>query len=141
MTNVANQYANQDLFIARPFWEQLRGFVSRADQDGLPFLRQVDAWWAAMAIGVQHGERAKLPSDLVKFNDGGILNSDPWRITHLELLALSEGGPEMLDKPAEVIRMASEYANAGFPELLANLIGQPEPTLNLILRLDDLKHS
>ena len=107
-----------------------------------PFARQVDAWWAAIAIGVQYGERTPLPTDQVKFNDGGILNSDPWRITHLELLALAEGGDAaMLDKPAEVIRMVSEYANTGFPYLLDHLMGQTEPTLNLIMRLNEVEGS
>ena len=47
----------------------------------------------------------------------------------------------MLDKPAEVIRMASEYANTGFPHLFEHLIGQPEPTLNLMMRLDEAASS
>ena len=137
MTNIVNNYANQDLYIAAPFHERLREFVSRAEQDSLTFSRQVDGWWAAIAIGVRRGQRAPLPPPpgLVKFNDGGILSSDPWRITHLELLALSEGGPDMLLRPNEVIRMASEYAHTGFPELLEMIVGQPEPTLALLLRL------
>ena len=46
----------------------------------------------------------------------------------------------MLQKPAEVIRMASEYANTGFPHLLEYLIGQPEPTLNLMMRLGEVEN-
>lgn len=141
MNNIVNRYASQDLFIARTHHERLSGFVSRSEQDSQPFARQVDAWWVAIAIGVQRGERIPLPTDQVKFNDGGILNSDSWRITHLELLALAEGGEEMLDKPVEVIRMASEYANAGFPHLLDHLMGQPEPTLNLMMRLGEVANS
>ena len=94
MTGIVNRYANQDLFIARAHRERLLGFVSQSEQDSHPFERQVDAWWAAIAIGVQRGERTPLPSDQFKFNDGRILSSDPWRITHLELLALAEGGDE-----------------------------------------------
>ena len=38
--------------------------------------------------------------------------------------------------------MASEYANAGFPFLLEHLTGQPEPTLNLVMRLTEAaRHS
>jgi len=48
-------------------------------------------------------------------------------------------GPEILDSPAEVIRMASEFANTGFPELLDRLVGQVEPTLNLMVRLEELR--
>ena len=135
MTGTVNRYASQELFIARVHHKSLLEFVSRSEQDSHPFARQVDAWWAAIAIGVQQGQRTAHAADRVKFNDGGILSSDPWRITHLELLALAEGGPEILDKPAEVIRMASEYANTGFPRLLDHLMGEPEPTLNLMMRL------
>lgn len=141
MNSIVNRYANQDLFIARVHHQRLGGFVSRSPQDSQPFARQVDAWWAAIAIGVQRRERIPLQTDQVKFNDGSILSTDPWRITHLELLALAEGGDEMLDNPVEVIRMVSEYANAGFPHLLEHLTGQPEPTLNLMMKLSEVTNS
>ena len=136
-TDIVNRYASQDLFIAREYHDRIGDFVSRG-QDSRPFSRYVDAWWVAMTIGIQRDRRTPLPSGVVKFNDGGILSSDPWRITHLELLALARGGPEALDRPAELIRMASEYANAGFPELVDLLTGQVEATLTLMLRLDGL---
>lgn len=135
---ITNRYANQDLYIAKCHHDSLGNFVSRDEQKNKPFHRYVDAWWAAMAVGVKLGERTPLPSDVTKFNDGRVLSSDPWRITHLELLALAEEGPGAIDRPANVIRMASEYANSGFPYLLDKLIGQNEPTLNLVHRLDDI---
>ena len=136
--DIANRYANQDLNIAKRHHDRLGTFVSRSGPDNQPFSRYVDAWWAAMAIGVRLGRRTPLPPEVIKFNDGRILSSDPWRITHLELLALAEAGPEALDRPADVIRRASEYANTGFPSLLAQLIGQNEPTLNLMLRVGEI---
>ena len=150
MASIANRYATQDLFIARDHRKQLGNFVTRLD-DGAPtsdrelirpFTRQVDAWWVALVLGVRNGQRTPLSTaNRSKFNDGGVLNSDPWRITHLDLLALAEDGPDMLDRPAEVIRMANEYANTGFPELLEQLIGEPEPTLSFMLRLNALDRS
>ena len=74
----------------------------------------------------------------MKFNTAAILNSDPWRITHLELLALSEEGSDVLDNPGRVIHIASEYANAGFPWLLDRMIGEAEPTLALMNHLAEL---
>ncbi|MCY3922317.1 MAG: hypothetical protein OXG27_07970 [Chloroflexi bacterium] len=139
MATIANPYASQDLYIASPHHERLRDFVSRSPQDHRPFQRQVDAWWAALAIGARQKVKTPLPQDAVKFNDGRILAADPWRIIHLELLALAAEGPEILDSPAEVIRMASEFANTGFPELLDRLVGQVEPTLNLMVRLEELR--
>ena len=139
MTTVFNRYANQDLFVARSHHQVLRDFVRGAEGDERPFSRQVDAWWAAMTLGVRRGQRTPLPAEVTKFNDGGILSSDPWRITHLELLALAEAGPEVLERPAEVIRIASEYAHTGFPDLLNHLVGQVEPILNLMLQLDEME--
>ena len=133
--DIANRYASQDLNIAKQHHERLGAFLSRSGRENMPFSRSVDAWWIAMLIGVRLGRRSPLPSEVTKFNDGRVLSSDPWRITHLELLALGTEGPDSLDRPSDVIRMASEYANTGFPYLLDQLIGQNEPTLNLMLRV------
>lgn len=137
MAFVANAYTNQDLFIAHDVSERLGDFVSRSERDAKPFSRQVDAWWLAMGIGVQLGRRTPLPEKTVKFNDGGILSSDPWRITHLEALALAEDGERALDSPSQVIRIASEYANTGFPWLLDQLLGEAEPILTLTNKLGE----
>lgn len=138
MITVLNRYTSQDLFIARGHHQVLGDFVSRSERDERPFSRQVDAWWAAMTLGVRRRQRTPLPAEVTKFHDGSIFNSDPWRITHLELLALAEAGAEVLERPAEVIRIASEYAHTGFSDLLNCLVGQVEPTLNLMMRLDQV---
>lgn len=136
-SRVVNPYASQDLYVATTVHARRFELVSRSDKDGKPFSRQVDAWWMAMAIGVRLGQRVPLPApqDTTKFNDGVVLASDPWRITQLEMLALAEEGEEVLDAPTQVIRIASEYANGGFPWLLDQLLGVQEPTLTLINRL------
>jgi hypothetical protein len=134
---VANPYANQDLFIAGDVSDRMGDLVSRSAQDERPFARQVDAWWVALDIGVRLGQRAALPDKTVKFNDGAILATDPWRITHLELLALAEEGNGILDSPAQVVRIATEYANAGFVWLIDKLLGEAEPTLTLTNRLSE----
>jgi hypothetical protein len=137
MALIVNPYASQDLFIAQEVSDRLSDFVSRSEKDAKPFARQVDAWWLAIGVGVQLGERTPLPAKTVKFNDGAILASDPWRITHLEALALAEEGEKVLERPSQVIRIASEYANGGFPWLLDQLLGEAEPILTLTNRLGD----
>ncbi|HWA67416.1 MAG TPA: hypothetical protein VG899_13735 [Mycobacteriales bacterium] len=134
---VANPYANQDLFIASDVRDRMDDLVSRSAQDARPFARQVDAWWVALGIGVRLRQRTPLPDKTVKFNDGTILATDPWRITHLELLALAVEGKGVLDSPAQVIRIATEYANAGFAWLIEKLLGEAEPTLTLTNRLSE----
>ncbi len=138
MAAVANPYANQDLFVASDVSERMTDLVARSDKEGAkPFSRQVDAWWLALGLGVWIGERTPLPEKTVKFNDGGIFSSDPWRIIQLELIALAYEGPDTLDSPAQVIRLASEYANTGFRWLNEKLLGEAEPTLTLMNRLSD----
>lgn len=137
-TYVLNPYASQDLFISAENSDRLGPFVSRAERDGRPFARQVDAWWLAMLVGVRDGLRTEIVGRSVKFNDGGVLASDPSRITHLELLAVAEEGVEVLQRPAQVIRIATEYAHTGFDWLFEQLIGEAEPALTLANRLGDL---
>lgn len=137
MAEVVNRYGNQDLYIAQTVSDRIGDFVSRSDKDARPFSRQVDAWWLAIGIGVKMGHRTPLPDKTVKFNDGGILSTDPWRIAHLEALALAEEGEQVIDSPRLVVRIASEYANTGFQWLIDQMLGEAEPTLKLMNSLAD----
>ena len=79
-----------------------------------PFGRVVDLWWHAVELGVETEERTPLPTPprptLVNFSEADILQSDSWRVTHLELLVLGELGVDAACNPATVIRTANEYA-------------------------------
>ena len=139
MAALSNPYANQDLFWQKEFRENyVKAFQGQGDVRK-PFQRQIDLWWCALCLGVKLGRRTPLgPKDrLVKFNDGGILSSDPWRITHLELLALAELGEEGLDSPSDTIQMAGEYAATGTSVIEEICAGAAEPTLTLLTRLPD----
>lgn len=137
MPEIANRYATQDLFISEESHARIADIVSRSDKDGKPFARQVDVWWTAIGIGVKLGMRSPVSSESVKFNTAAILSTDPWRITHLELLALSEEGESVLDNPGKVIQIASEFANTGLSWLTERLLGEAEPTLTLMNRIDE----
>jgi hypothetical protein len=139
MADVANRYAGLDLFVARNVHEGMTDLVSRSDADGKPFARQVDLWWVAIGIGLQVGRRSPLPppEERVKFNTAAILSSDPWRIIHLELLALAEEGADALDNPNRVLLIAGEYAATGLKWIVEHLIGEVEPILTLMNRLDE----
>ena len=80
-----------------------------------------------------------MPEKRVKFDTASILNADPWRITHLELIALAEEGPEVFDSPTRVIEIASKYANSGLPWIVETLLGESEPTLTFLNLLGDLR--
>lgn len=136
--DVVNRYASQDLHVEKQHHTRYNDFVGGSEKDGRPFARQVDIWWVAIGIGVQIGHRTPLGAETTKFNDGAILGTDPWRITHLELLALAEGDAAVLESPSEVIKIATEYANTGFPWLIDQMLGKAEPALSLMMKLGAL---
>ena len=100
-----------------------------------PFRRVVDLWWHAIGLGVVAGEKTPLPTPprptLVNFSEADILQSDPWRLTHLELLVLGEQGVDAACNPAAVIQAANEYALTGFRLLAKELRGQSDLQLHL----------
>ena len=139
MATILNPYANQDLFWPSEFHQNHVKALQGQGDVRKPFQRQIDLWWCALCLGVKIGQRTRLgpKAKRVKFNDGGILSSDPWRITHLELLALAEFGEEGLDNPSGTIQMASEYAATGARVIGEICMGAAEPTLTLLTRLSD----
>ena len=128
---VENRYASIDLHLISEVHSRVEALVSRSASDPAPFERQIDFWWFGIGLGVAQGRRTPMPSAITKFNTGVIFNTDPWRIVHLELLALAEEGQEALKNPNRVIRIASEYANTGTLWLSNKLVGEAEPILAL----------
>ena len=137
MAALSNPYTNQDLFWPKEFHQNyVKAFQGQNVRK--PFRRQIDLWWCALCLGVRRGHRTRLKKDKrVKFNDGGILSSDPWRITHLELLALAELGEDGLDNSSRTIQMATEYAATGASVIEEICAGAADPTLTLLTRLPD----
>lgn len=135
MATVANPYANLPLRIPEDEWTAVRRFTTtfrpedraRPDIDRSPFDRYVDLWWAALCVGVREGRRSVSPR-WHDFVTGVVLNQDPWRIRHLELIALAEtNDPAILEEPGKIIAMANEYAATGIPVLIDTMTGQTEP--------------
>jgi hypothetical protein len=51
-----------------------------------------------------------------------VLSSDPWRPTALVLLAIAEiNDVTIIGRPGDMLRIASQYAAAGLPELFSML--------------------
>lgn len=134
MVTVANPYANLEIKIPEHEWDAVRRYTttfrpddgSPADIDRSPFARYVDLWWAGFCLGVRDGRRTT-PEKWHTFVTGVVLNQDPWRIRLLELVAIGECGPEVLDDPGKIIAMANEYAASGIPTLIDAMTGQTEP--------------
>ncbi|MFE9060942.1 hypothetical protein [Streptomyces violaceusniger] len=127
-------YASIDLYMP----EDAHRVIRNCTGQGKIFGRQIDGWWLGLCIGVRKGERLPFQSDAqrVKFMDGSIFNSDPWRVTHLELLALTKEGDDVLAEPRRVVGLAMEYANFGLEWLGNECLLKTEPTLSVLNRLD-----
>ena len=133
-----SSYRYQNLWIPRSFSAdfvvQNENLVSPTNPQAA-FARQVDLWWHAMGLGINVGERTSLPTPIrpamVNFAEADILSSDPWRITHLELLVLGEQGVEAACNPATVIGTANEYAMTGFRLLAEELRAQSDLQIHL----------
>lgn len=139
----SNPYAAQDLFVPQQWHDSYQRYTNLTrsegrDLDGAPFPRMIDMWWAALAIGVREGRRSPLGEHPVKFADGAILGSDPWRIAHLGLIAIAEEGDSILDKPGEVIRLACEFAATGSEVLVEAMAGHARPMKPLSAALRQL---
>jgi hypothetical protein len=104
---------------------------AQADPDKAPFRRYVDLWWAGLCLGVREGRRTELPtSEWHRFNDGTPLSADPWRIIHLQLLAVGQtGDAKILDDPGAIVQMANEFAATGLPLLLEVMNRSTEPIM------------
>ena len=129
------RYRDQDLWMPTSFHREFVETNVLVDRNAnTPFARQVDLWWYAVGLGVRANERTPLPmrSQLTRFNDGGILGADPWRITHLELLVLGEEGEEAAADPAKVLQTANEYAVTGFRILTEELRTVNDPQSHLV---------
>ena len=142
MTVLANPYASQDLFVPKAFHDSYERYskIGRSegkDLDGAPFPRMIDMWWVALCLGVREDIRTPL-GDTVKFADGAILGSDPWRIAHLGVLALHLSGEEALDHPGEIIRMSCEYAATGAKQLIEEMAIHGRPMKPLLTFLRDI---
>ena len=133
MNNIP-RYANQDLWLPKRFQAEFRESLVGQSEVDKAFPRQVDLWWYALGTGVAEGHRMNLPEndELVKFNDGGILEADPWRIAHLELLVLAEEGQVAATNPARVVRIANEYVFTGCTALTEGLRGVVDRQIHLI---------
>jgi hypothetical protein len=146
---IANPYINLELKIPSQYTEDFKKYTSRfksedgstKDIDRSPFDRYVDFWWIAIGVGVREG-RMSNTDDSEKFVTGVVLSQDPWRITHLELLAIAQtGSTDVIGRPGEVIDIANGYAATGVPILVDILLKKPEPIWDVSIYLRNLAAS
>ena len=123
-----NPFAGYSISIDECFRERMNAFVQLREGEGAspvhqPFHRNVDLWFFAMMLAVKKGMKPSAPSGKTyKAAEGVVLGSDEWRPTAITLLAIAETeDAEIVDDPGKMMRIASEYAHAGFPLLFSLL--------------------
>jgi hypothetical protein len=124
-----NPFAGLDIMVPEDYRPQFELYVQRQTGKGArpvhqPFARNIDMWFAAICIAVKKGLRPVAPAGkLYKAAEGVVLSSDPWRPTALVLLAIAESKNDVaiIKRPGEMLRIASQYAAAGLPELFSML--------------------
>jgi hypothetical protein len=121
----SNPFAPLDVMIPEDYRKHFDAYVQRregkaARPEHQPFARNIDMWFAAICIAVRKGLKpATASGKTYKAAEGVVIGSDPWRPTALTLLAIGESGDaSIVDRPGEMMRIASGYALAGLPELL-----------------------
>lgn len=135
----SSSYRYQNLWIPSSFRDEFVAPIDTLVSQTNPraaFARQVDLWWHAIGLGVEAGYRTPMPNPLrptlVNFSEADILESDPWRIVHLELLVLGEQGMDAALNPSSVIAAANEYALTGFSLLADELRSQSDLQVHLL---------
>lgn len=123
-----NPFAGLDIMIPDDYRPHFDTYVQRREGKSArpvhqPFARNIDMWFAAICIAVKKGLKPTQPTGkMYKAAEGVVLNSDPWRPTALTLLAIAEvKDAAIIDRPGEMLRIASSYAAVGLPELLSVL--------------------
>ena len=140
--SIANPFSSADIEIAKTYRDRMDDLQSQSDH-ARPFPRMIDVWWAGLCLGLREDRRSPLPDDKTKFATGVIFDSDPWRIAHLQLIALATSGPEAMEGAGwanRIVATASEYANGGLGWLFDTVSGAPSPVLALYRNFDEVLH-
>ena len=130
-----NPFAGLDINIDEVYREKIEAVVQRREGRSAsalhqPFRRNIDVWFFAVMLAVRKGLRPISPSKKTyKAAEGVVLGSDSWRPTALTLLAISETGDvNVIDSPGSMMKIANDYAHAGFPLVFSMLDQRGEDT-------------
>jgi len=134
-----NPFAGKDIKVPLEFHEAFQRYSQRQENPLIsesPFPRMVDFWFLSVCVACRLG--LDPPHDIikhrtVKFADGSIFNSDPWRIHMLMLVAInSSRDVGIVAKPNEMLSIANGLAVAGIPKVIDMLNqGDDDPIWNL----------
>lgn len=129
LTRDYNPFGNLDLHIPTAYRDDVKRYTTTQGGDGdtseesAPFVRYVDLWAAAVAVGAE--ERAHVSNiDQHRFIQGSVLQGDLVRIEFLQLIAIAHTeDPYVVMDARKVIDIADGYAAGGLPILMDWLDG------------------
>ncbi len=109
-------------FFAR--YSQTRAEGSKNKAEDSPFPRMVDFWFLGLGIAADKKLKAiELPKkEIYNAIEGNVLGSDDFRSDTIVLFCISKHGSiDIIDKPAEMLKLANSYALAGIYDLVREL--------------------
>lgn len=147
-----NPFSNLDLHIPVVFREEVKRYTTTQGGDGStsvessPFIRYVDLWAAAVAIGAQEGAYVSIEEkdEKHRFIQGSVLQGDLARIEFLQLLAIGHTeDPYVVKDSRRVLEIADAFAAGGMPILMEWLEGGAQTpmvslTKQMVRFLDDI---
>ncbi len=102
-------------------WKSLFGAPAPNNSRGYLELR--------LGYRIQELKPSETKGKTYKAAEGVVIGSDSWRPTALTLLAIAESeDPNIVDRPGDMMRIASSYANAGLPLLFSMLDDRGDDT-------------
>ena len=123
-----NPFQNQDIFFSKAFHEEIKELSTKGSGEGenegvagQPFVRMVEAWLLAVALGSTMGLPAPDISDasMVKVITGAVFHKDLDAITFLMSVAVAAtSDPYVVEDPRKMMRIAHGFAELGFPQLI-----------------------
>lgn len=124
-----NPFGNLDLHIPAAYREEVKRYTTTQGGDGdtsetlAPFVRMVDLWAAAVAVGA---ETSAYVSNVEqhRFIQGSVLQGDLVRIEFLQVVAIAHtDDPFIVTEPRKVIEIADAFAAGGLPIVMEWLDG------------------
>lgn len=132
-------YVNQDLHLPKDFDNEFSDLLVDGKRGSeKPFPRKVDLWWASICIGAALGQYHQVAKVRTKFHTGQVFANEPWRVAHMELLALAREGEQALKRPARVVEIAEEYGMAGIDWFTQRLRGSTRPSIKLLMEMEEV---
>ncbi|MHB8288695.1 MAG: hypothetical protein ACYDEY_05580 [Acidimicrobiales bacterium] len=137
LTRDYNPFANLNLHIPLAYRDDVTRYTTTQGGEGdtseesSPFMRYVDLWAVAVAVGAEEKAFVSLSvTEQHRFIQGSVLQGDLVRIEFLQLIAIAHmKDPYVVTDPKKVLEIADGYAAGGLPILMEWLDSAVQPPM------------